>query len=63
MLLPPYILPTPSSPYPQLHRSVLYVCFSIAALNINSLYYLSRFHMCSLVYNIYLSLSDLLHSV
>ena len=35
MLLSPYISPSPFS-HPRVHRSVLYVCFSIAALKINS---------------------------
>ena len=40
-------------------KSVLYICVSFAALQ----YYLSRFHIYALIYHIYLSLSDLLHSV
>ena len=32
MLLSPYISRSSSSPLPHVHRSVLYVCFSIAAL-------------------------------
>ena len=43
------------------YKSVLYVCVSIAALQIDSSV-TSRFHMHALIYNICLSLSDLLHS-
>ena len=39
------------------------VWFSIAALQINSSIPFSRFRIYVLVYDIYLSLSDLLHSV
>ena len=45
------------------HRSVLYVCFSIAALQINSSVPSFRFHIYALAYDICLSVSDLLHSV
>ena len=43
------------------YKSVLYVFVSIAALQIGSSV-TSRFHMHALIYNICLSLSDLLHS-
>ena len=61
---PHYSLHTshPLLPSPHDHKSVLYVCFSIATLQINSLVP-SRFHIYVLVCDIYLSLSDLLHSV
>ena len=36
MLLSPYISPSPSFPHPGVLRSFLYVCYSMAALNINS---------------------------
>ena len=52
----------PTTPH-HVHKSVLYVGFSIAALQIISSYHLSRFHIYALVYDIYISHSDLLHSV
>ena len=48
---------------PLLPPSVLYVCFSIAALKINSSVHLFRVHIYVSVYDIYISLSDLFHSV
>ena len=45
------------------HMSVLYVCFSIAALKINSSVASLRFHIYVSVYDICISLSNLLHSV
>ena len=46
-----------------LHRCVLYVCFSIAALKINSSVPSFLIHMYASVYDIYISFSDFLHSV
>ena len=46
-----------------LHRCVLYVCFSIAALKINSSVPSLRVHIYVSVYDICISLSNLLHSV
>ena len=45
------------------HKSVLSVCVSIAAVQIGYQYNISRFHVYVLVYDICFSLSDLLHSV
>ena len=50
-------------PSHHVHTSVLYVCFSIAALQINSSVPSFRFHIYALAYDICLSVSDLLHSV
>ena len=48
-------------PSHHVHRLVLYVCFSITALKIN-VSLLSGFHIYVSVNDIYISLSDLLHS-
>ena len=56
---------TLNSSYPTLfycvYKSVPYVCVSVAALQIGSSV-TSRFHVHALIYNICLSLSDLIHS-
>ena len=50
--------------FPQrVHKSVPYVCVSTAALQIIHWCHLSRFHTHAFIYNICLSLSDLLHFV
>ena len=54
---------TLSSPIPMSISLFLYVCFSTAVLQINSLVPFSRFHICVLEYDIYLCLSDSFHSV
>ena len=62
MLFSPYLPHSPSSPTSCVHKSILNVCISIAALQIVHQYHLSRFHIYALVYGICFSLSDLLHS-
>ena len=44
-------------------RSVLYICVSLAAQHVGYWYQLSKFHIYVLTYRIWLSVSDLLHSV
>ena len=56
-----YIPPSPSSPASHVQKSILYVCVSIAALQIVHQHHLSRFRIYALVYDI--CFSDLLHSV
>ena len=52
-----------SSPLsPSIHIFVFYICASVSALQIR-LYHFSRFRIYALIYGLYLSLSDLLHSV
>ena len=48
---------------PAMSIALLSVCFSVAALQIIHWYHLSRLHIYALMYDIYLSLSDLLHPV
>ena len=61
-MFPFYSLFNPPSPFCHVHKSVLYVCVSIAALQIgSSIPYI--FYIYKLIYNICLSLSDLLYSV
>ena len=55
-------LSQPSSPL-GVHTCVLYVCVSVYALQIGSSVPFSRFYIYVLIYEIYFSLSDLLHSV
>ena len=43
------------------HTFVLYVCVSLYALEIGSLYHFSRFHIYVLIYDTWFCLSDLLH--
>ena len=45
------------------HKSALYLCVSIPALQIGSSVHFSWFHIYVLIYDVYCSLSDLLHSV
>ena len=45
------------------HLFVLYVWLSISALQTGSSVSFSRFHICALIYDIFLPLSDLFHSV
>ena len=59
---PQFILPSPSLSLPCVHVFVLYICISIPAPQIGSLYYFARFHIYALIY-ISFSLSDLLCSV
>ena len=48
---------------PHVCKSILYVCFSMLPCKQILQYHFSRFCICVLEYNIYLSLSDSLHSV
>ena len=54
-----FMSPSPS-PHLLAHKSVFYVCISIAALQVHQ-YHLSGFHTCVLVCDICLSLSELFH--
>ena len=60
VLLSQFIPPPPS---PHVHKSVLYVCISFPALQIGHHYHFARFQTCALIYDIFFSLSDLLHPV
>ena len=61
-MFPCYSLFNPPSPFRHVHKSVLYVCVSIAALQIgSSIPYI--FYIYKLIYDICLSLSDLLYSL
>ena len=46
-----------------IHKSVLYICVSLLTCKQVHQYYLSRFHICALVYDNCFSFSDLFHSV
>ena len=51
-----HLLPHPTNP--RVHRAVLYVCFSMVTLQINSSISISRFNTYASAYNISLFLSD-----
>ena len=53
----------PPSPSRCLHKSILYICICIPALQIGYQCRFSRFHIYVLIYNICFYLSDLRHSI
>lgn len=61
MLFSPFIPHSLSSTHPYVHKSVLYVHISIAALQQVHEYHLSRFNTYALICDVCFALSDLLH--